>query len=703
MNMLRDNRGWLVKFLLDPSQTPPCAAMQVVEVWRSFLRFSLCCSLLCVVMMTLADTSHQLSISQYVQYPGGETDHCIVRLSDGEHFVSAKLTAVAIQLFLDKHDRNVSDIRGACMRLQKFDRVPSPSNLEFILIVDEFVYQGGDGASPFYISTDANLVPAVRSALEEQADAQDMMLLMAKMLEHDEPLERQPSAHFPVPLSDTIIPREQRKILNALPGWTTVGDIPSQSQQVQEEYFIEGAGTQHPVSYHATSLDELLSQDVPEFQPESSPALQSSPAKAVDHGGVYNFVDGVEQSVGKMSDSSASLSLMRDDDDNDEVVVAAYDDDDEDPLSPLLPTPASRSGTASSPMVSAPHFSPSFSPVHQNKSSNNAEDDDDDDGIMDVGVYLSEEELPEFQVPPQNSDDGLAEEEPPPDSLGSAGSGCSLGNQLKWNDGQIANLCQALEQSGKNWDHAALAVGGGCTPSDCEKFFNQYYTFLPTLMNALGSFDSQEPSQKRPRTEGLDEDDDEVDLELDNESNNAGENDNVLEKVQEAEAEDEDEDEPEVYEVEAIIGERTLEDGMVEVLVKWKGWDVSDATWQAQSTCSNCHELIDRYRASIAESQAEFAIPDSPAGAKTPLLPPRQSLDVPPPTPASADEEVVPPRPEKVAKTTDSRVIPKIFQRKEAGRETGKQRRRLKSSSADSLSSRIAYDILTKKMGTNLP
>ena len=211
----------------------------------------------------------------------------MVTLSDGEHYISAKLTAVAIATHAAQQNRSVSDIRGACINLHKYDRVTSPSNAEFQLVVDEFMHLGADGSTPFFNPSDVNLVPAVRSALKalEQED-DDMMLLMAEVVHHDEPVVRQFTLDFPVPIEDTIIPSHQREMLHSFPGWSSVGGASLSQSSQQSEYFEEGVGTQRPADAMMQAAHAFVAarnagsqmEDYRSERPASQPLQEHSPA-----------------------------------------------------------------------------------------------------------------------------------------------------------------------------------------------------------------------------------------------------------------------------------------------------------------------------------------------------------------------------------------------------------------------------------------
>lgn len=52
----------------------------------------------------------------------------------------------------------------------------------------------------------------------------------------------------------------------------------------------------------------------------------------------------------------------------------------------------------------------------------------------------------------------------------------------------------------------------------------------------------------------------------------------------------------EVWEVSAIIGRRReAMDGKIEYLVRWKGYDDTAATWETESNCTDCINLIEEF------------------------------------------------------------------------------------------------------------
>ena len=60
----------------------------------------------------------------------------------------------------------------------------------------------------------------------------------------------------------------------------------------------------------------------------------------------------------------------------------------------------------------------------------------------------------------------------------------------------------------------------------------------------------------------------------------------------------------ELWEVSAIIGRRReAVSGKIEYLVRWKGYDDSQATWETESNCSDCWHLIDEFLGESGQTQ----------------------------------------------------------------------------------------------------
>merc|ERR1711862_373152 len=76
------------------------------------------------------------------------------------------------------------------------------------------------------------------------------------------------------------------------------------------------------------------------------------------------------------------------------------------------------------------------------------------------------------------------------------------------------------------------------------------------------------------------------------------------------------------YEVESIVSKRTSEEGKVEYLVKWKGWNSSDNTWEPVDNLQSSKELIDEFEgktedAEMKEESKETDEKEAPNAEKT--------------------------------------------------------------------------------------
>ncbi|KAH8271133.1 hypothetical protein KR018_001281 [Drosophila ironensis] len=72
-------------------------------------------------------------------------------------------------------------------------------------------------------------------------------------------------------------------------------------------------------------------------------------------------------------------------------------------------------------------------------------------------------------------------------------------------------------------------------------------------------------------------------------------------------------DDPDEYEVEAIIG-KTVTNGVTKFLVRWKGYDSSSDTWEAERDL-NCDELIQQF---LAKESAKSKSPPKQSAKKSP-------------------------------------------------------------------------------------
>src|SRR4051812_15324439 len=127
MNLLRESRGWLLPFLAH-DVAPASPTVQIIEVSISG-RLAVACRgrsshsdgdgsagparAFCGSPAFFPLFGAHFS-PQYLVYPKQKDDFCLVRLSDGDFYVTAKLTARAIAL-LEQHDLSATQIKGACM------------------------------------------------------------------------------------------------------------------------------------------------------------------------------------------------------------------------------------------------------------------------------------------------------------------------------------------------------------------------------------------------------------------------------------------------------------------------------------------------------------------------------------------------------------------------------------------------------------
>merc|ERR1719336_1455330 len=59
------------------------------------------------------------------------------------------------------------------------------------------------------------------------------------------------------------------------------------------------------------------------------------------------------------------------------------------------------------------------------------------------------------------------------------------------------------------------------------------------------------------------------------------------------------------YEVETVVSKRDTEEGKVEYLVKWKGYDASDNTWEPVENLESSQELIDEFEGRTENAAVE--------------------------------------------------------------------------------------------------
>ncbi len=57
------------------------------------------------------------------------------------------------------------------------------------------------------------------------------------------------------------------------------------------------------------------------------------------------------------------------------------------------------------------------------------------------------------------------------------------------------------------------------------------------------------------------------------------------------------------YEVEDLLNKRSLKSGQIEYLIKWKGYDMSEITWEPISNLTNVNELIIKFEKDLAKAK----------------------------------------------------------------------------------------------------
>merc|ERR1711934_622383 len=65
------------------------------------------------------------------------------------------------------------------------------------------------------------------------------------------------------------------------------------------------------------------------------------------------------------------------------------------------------------------------------------------------------------------------------------------------------------------------------------------------------------------------------------------------------------------YEVESIVSKRESEEGKVEYLVKWKGWNASDNTWEPVDNLESSKDLIDEFEGKTEDAEQSEAKEES--------------------------------------------------------------------------------------------
>merc|ERR1719370_2487260 len=129
-----------------------------------------------------------------------------------------------------------------------------------------------------------------------------------------------------------------------------------------------------------------------------------------------------------------------------------------------------------------------------------------------------------------------------------------------------------------------------------SKGYDNVAAYLKALQSKKGTdeFDEEEDEEVM---EGDDEDDVEVDAkEKPRKKKKKGK------KKKKAEAE---------YEVESVVSKRGTEEGKVEYLVKWKGYDASDNTWEPVENLESSQELIDEFEGRTENAAVEEDVKDS--------------------------------------------------------------------------------------------
>ena len=117
-----------------------------------------------------------------------------------------------------------------------------------------------------------------------------------------------------------------------------------------------------------------------------------------------------------------------------------------------------------------------------------------------------------------------------------------------------------------------------------SKGYDNVADYLKALQTKKGTdqFDEEEDGEV---VEGDDEGDPQADAEEKPKKKKKGK------KKKKAEAE---------YEVESVVSKRDTEEGKVEYLVKWKGYDASDNTWEPVENLESSQELIDEFEGRAA-------------------------------------------------------------------------------------------------------
>merc|ERR1719245_2142056 len=128
-----------------------------------------------------------------------------------------------------------------------------------------------------------------------------------------------------------------------------------------------------------------------------------------------------------------------------------------------------------------------------------------------------------------------------------------------------------------------------------SKGYDNVADYLKALQTKKGTdeFDEEEDEE-------VVEGDDEGDAQADAEEKPRKEKKGMKKKKAEAE-----------YEVETVVSKRDTEEGKVEYLVKWKGYDASDNTWEPIENLESSQELIDEFEGRTENAAVEEEDKDS--------------------------------------------------------------------------------------------
>merc|ERR1712088_154947 len=114
--------------------------------------------------------------------------------------------------------------------------------------------------------------------------------------------------------------------------------------------------------------------------------------------------------------------------------------------------------------------------------------------------------------------------------------------------------------------------------------------------------------QSKKGTDEFDEEEDEEVMEGDDEDDVQADAEEKLRKKKKSKKKKKAEAE---YEVENVVSKRETEEGKVEYLVKWKGWNASDNTWEPVENLESSQELIDEFEGRTENTAVEEEGKDS--------------------------------------------------------------------------------------------